>query len=414
MQKSTERQTKPVSPSRFLALALLWGFLTLLLLVYVLRQYSLIVGAADNLTYYWDFKLFYAGSLDFWSGGSLYKPSAVLPFERIIDKNGNSPVGGLLFLLLSQLPLSLAAGCWVILSLVVFYASLSLVWRVYPLPRQWHWRAAIILFIFISYPVLDTLQVGGWGMIIASLDFAAWYYARKGREGRAGVLLGLALSIRWQPFVIFLYFLSMRRWRLIFASLLTALLAYLVALLVFGLHNFIDFANLAFRLTGDNTKLSDPYDGSFRGFLGRISDLLKGAGLNFEGWLPFIWLCGALVLIGCTLWRCRSLSYDYAFSLCIVTGLLLAPSSWMHYHMALLLPMTLLFQHRQYWPLAYIALLWLSVYHLFPFGPPLEFRDNPLLFGSLLSFSLFLLYFYLFRGTRAADDTAYKAISQKS
>jgi len=83
--------------------------LALVILSDTLRAYANIIGAPHSIAL-WDFKLFYSGDLDFFAGGSLYRPAAVLPFPRIsISPNNNSPVGALIFLPFSRLPLPVAA-----------------------------------------------------------------------------------------------------------------------------------------------------------------------------------------------------------------------------------------------------------------------------------------------------------------
>lgn len=399
MQRNQTKRFRLVSPFRSVGLILLWLALGLLFLLYTLHNYFTVAQVSANKINLYDFKLFYSGVLDYFSGGSIYNPSAVLPFERISgSSNNNSPIGTLLFIPFAQLPLVWAAALWNTLSLILLFWGLSFVWRIYPLPQQWHWRAAIVLFVYTAYPVSDALQLGTWGMIIAFLDFTVWYFARKQDEKRAGVLLGLAITCRWQPFTLVLYFLSLQRWRFLFFSALSILCTSILALLIFGLNSFVEFGRLAISISGQGFG-NGAYDGSLRAVLGRFAVLLN---LDLSPSISFLWLALALTLLGVTLWRCRRLSFDYAYSLMLVCGLLVTPLSWMHYHMALLLPMTVLFANRRYLAVVYTGLLWVSI-NIFV---PVDFDNYPLLGGTLLSLSLFLLYLSLFRGVRNEDKKA--------
>ena len=383
MLKLRSRQIK------LLVLAVLWLFSSLTFLLYIFYHIVLIQNATRDLTKLYDFKIFYGGTFDFFDNGSLYRITANLPFERPPDRNGNSPLGALLFLPTALFPFTLAASLWLILSLALFFWGASYIWRVYQPPKQGHWRALLLLLLCLSYPVMASLQFGTWSMIIAFLDFATWHYARQGKDKQAGLFLGLAMAIRWQPFALFLYFLVNRRWRLLAYTLLTLVLGCAITLPLFGLNNYLEFAQQALKLS-TNQSPTDPLDGSLRAFLARL----------LEGNLSTIcWVVGIVLLLGAALWRSRTLSFDYGYSLLLVVGLLLAPASWIHYHLVLLLPMLLL-ARQQYWPSLYTTLYWLGL----PLIILLDWYHNPLLFGSLLTGYLFAFYIVLYRQSKPAAN----------
>ena len=382
------------SPIRFLGLVLLWCFLALVFLLYTLHNYAMIEQAPTDLNKLYDFKLFYSSVLDFFSGGKLYQPSATLPFERVLySSSNNSPVGALVFVPLSQLPVTLAGGVWAFFSLLLLLRGIIYIWQVYSVPQQWHWRIALLLLIYVSFPVVDTIQLGSWGMIIAFFDFAVWYYARKGREKRAGILLGLALTIRWQPFVIFLYFISLQRWRIVVYTVASAIVAGILAILVFGVTSYIEFAELVAGFAGGGG--TGAYDGTLRTGLSRFLIFLAGSN---SAYISVFSVVLTLILLILTLWKCRSLNFDYAYSLCIVCGLLVTPSTWFHYHMALLLPLVVVAQKR-WWAAVPTLFLWLSINLI----TNLDFESNPLLFGTLLTISLLVVYGGLYFGPKEKE-----------
>ncbi len=378
---------------KFLGLVFLWIILGTVFLLYTFHIIFWVTLSLPDWTRLYDFKVFYAGSRDFLFSGSLYHSSSVpLPYDRQPDLNNLSPPGALLFLPFSLLPFRLGAALWIVFSLALLYWGISFFWRVFPLPAEWHWRAVLLLFVFISFPVGDTLQLGTWGLVIAFLDFGAWYYARRGANKRAGILLGLAINLRWQPALLFLFFLVTRRWKVVGTSILVVFGSCLFALPIFGFRAYFEFAALAFNNVGRSA--SNAYDGSLRTFIFRVFQIVSGLGFNLESFLDISWLISAFVLAGITLYRCRKLDFDYGFSLCLVSGMFLAPLSWMHYHVALLLPLVVLITHHKLWAVYFTTLLWLSLNLFFP----LDFGSNPLFFGLLLNFSLIFLFLALFRG----------------
>ncbi len=395
-----------IKPARATAQALFWvgislAFLTLFFYNYFLLQTAAQPGQTNKL---YDFKLFYVGALDWQSGGSLYRPAPLdLPFARIADKNGNTPVAALPFVGLARLPLVEAGMLWTVLSLGVFLWGASLVWRVYGKPLGGGGRASLLLVLLVIHPVALALQLGTWSLLIAGLDFAVWYAARQGRDRQAGAILGFVVSVRWQPFPLFLYFVARRRWWVVGSALLSAVVLNGLAWLVFGWQNFEDFARLVFNF-GNTQSLTRLFDGSLRAEWGRLFELI---GLKMAGVETALWAVSGLALLGFSLWRARRLSYDYGYSLLLVVGLLLAPTNWMHYHMALVLPLALI-ARRRLWLVLFIGAYWLlwSAFDLLNIS---EFDLNSIFFGSVTTGYLLALWLVLFLdgvGESETDKTA--------
>ena len=369
---------------RPIALVSLYALLGIIVLFYTLRAYATIVHAphTDAL---WDFKLFYSGVLDFFTGGSRYKPSAALPCPRTsTSPNNNSPVGSLIFLPLSRLPLPLAAALWEGGSLILLLLAITYIWREVAPPRQWRWRIVLLAGIYVSFPVVDALSLGTWGMLIAFLDVLAWYYIRKGAQRRAGILLGVALVLRWQPLTLLLYMIMQRRWRVVTSTFMTAAICCGLAFLVFGLRSFIEFASLVLR--SSHGVSGDPYDGSLCAELIRLVHAVAPDDPHLASIVSQIGLLGALCLLGVTLWRCWVVSFDQGFSLCITCGLLITPMSWTHYHMALLLPLAIVAQQRR-WPVLCVGIIWLSNTLL-----PFHLDAHPFWYGTAATASLLVVY----------------------
>jgi len=166
---------------------------------------------------------------------------------------------------------------------------------------------------------------------------------------------------------------------------------------VFGVRSFVEFARLV--TTSSTGGAGDPYDGTVRAAVGRVVGALPHTDPPLVALIVQGGLLGALGLLGLTVWRGRSVGLDVGFSLSIVCGFLVVPMSWMHYDMALLLPMAVIAQRRA-WPALCVGLFWLSVRPL-----SLETTLPPLLFGTILTASLVVLYASLWRQSLTRQPT---------
>lgn len=359
-------------------------------LIYTLWTYANIIHAPLSNAL-WDFKLFYGGDRDFLVGGNLYRPIAHLGFPRIrVSPNNNSPVGALIMLPFSQLSLSTAAMLWEAGSLLLLCVAIGYMWRSLRGPRGWRVRAVLLLLIYVSYPVQDTLWLGTWGIVVAFCDVAAWYFARQGSDRRAGVFLGIALVVRWQPCALLLYVIISRRWRMLIFTLLTIAISSAAAMVVFGIRSFGEFASM---VVGASGAVGGAYDGSLPAALIRIVGALTHGNPQLVTIASHGGLLCSVALSAVVLWRCRTLSFDEAFSLSIVCGLLITPLSWFHYHVILLLPLAVIAQ-RRLWPVVVVCAWWIAVELL-----SIDLMTNPLLYGTLLSGSLIMLLCVLYHQT---------------
>jgi uncharacterized membrane protein len=79
-------------------------------------------------------------------------------------------------------------------------------------PRPW-WIFPVILGLLLFNPLLIHILQGQINILILMLLTAGWMLDRRGPEGWAGVLVGLAAAIKLAPAFLFTYFLFTRRWR---------------------------------------------------------------------------------------------------------------------------------------------------------------------------------------------------------
>jgi hypothetical protein len=398
---------------RLLLLAFFWILLAWTFWAYSQQMNAWVQDSPNDKSKAFDFRVFHQGLQEFVKHGSLYKGSDGTSFA-LGNYNGNSPAASFIQFPLVFFPLNTALAIWNILGYSLFVGGLFLLWHTFKndLPKRVYWLVALFVYIYITYPVIETLQLGAWGLLVTFLDLACWYCARHSYNKLAGIFLGLALCVRWQPFVLFFLFLAIKRWSVVISSIVTVIALYLCAILTFGTRAIFEFLEVVSTLvTNRDGSLVRGPDGSLRAFIGRIFELIPNSS-SLGTLITLLWLICSLVLFFGTLWRCTKVSFDNAFGLCIICGLLLAPTSWMHYHTALILPIVLVvFVQKRVWVGIFFGLFWIYPHflvNLLYIITGYDLKQVPNIFNNILTLSLFLLYFYLFRTKEDKKEGKFK------
>ena len=208
----------------------------------VVAAYALVCLSLSGRAYTADFVQFFASAQSLRAGESLYKPLRFDDYYPVQAGAGAGPEGDihpnlnppLLALLVAPLtPLGLARGyaIWSALSLVAGLCACALLWRGLRPPGQnatallWLWLAFLVYF-----PTYTALTMGQVTMILFLVVAGAWLAARSGRDRLAGVLLGVAVSLKVFTALVVVYFALQRRWRAVAWSIGTMLCAALVTL----------------------------------------------------------------------------------------------------------------------------------------------------------------------------------------
>ena len=220
----------------------LLGVVQAVVLGLVLAAYALVCLSLSGRAYTADFVQFFASAQSLRAGESLYKPLRFDDYYPVQAGAGAGPEGDihpnlnppLLALLVAPLtPLGLARGyaIWSALSLVAGLCACALLWRGLRPPGQnatallWLWLAFLVYF-----PTYTALTMGQVTMILFLVVAGAWLAARSGRDRLAGVLLGVAVSLKVFTALVVVYFALQRRWRAVAWSIGTMLCAALVTL----------------------------------------------------------------------------------------------------------------------------------------------------------------------------------------
>ena len=268
----------------------------------------------------------------------------------------NLPIVGWLFVPFAMLGERESSWAFLVFGAVCTLAAWWLVRRLGP--RGDAVAPAVLLLFAVNGPLVNSLREGNTTHVMLLLLVVALLSLQAGRPLAAGVVLGLCALIKLPLLLFGLYFLVMRRWRVVAGGALAIGGAALLSLLVHGIDTNVAWYRdsvapfLGGVIPGFNVQSID-------GFLMRLS---TGVSL-LQDWEPHqpttlhrvvrLAIVAALLVGSGWLMRradpgagdrpAQGLSRRDAIEFCLVLCLALAisPISWSHYYLLLLLPMAL-------------------------------------------------------------------------
>lgn len=198
------------------------------------------------------------------------------------------------------------------------------------------WRLPLAcLALFAYFPTYVSLTYGQTTLFVLLLLVLGWRSLRQGSDVRAGVWLGLAVSLK--PFVALalLAMLFAGYLRAFRAAFVTCALAAAMGLILVGWGDHQDYL----RIAGDVTWLAASWNASFAGYFSRIF-----GGSENVPWLQASMLAklfsilssvAVLTAIGVLLHRTRRWvrgeRVDILFALVVPAMLLISPLGWLYY-----------------------------------------------------------------------------------
>lgn len=315
-----------------------------------------------------DFKAYYTGALALSEGRTdLLYPEAstlnlgVLPDQEwvrfAVDRGVPHPSGyiyppflAVVMRPLTALPYHRANQAWFATNCLLFAAALFFLvtWRPGGVDPM---AAAGIVFVALNfYPTYRAFQCGQVSLMIFSLVAAAFWLLRRGRDGAAGAVVGLAAAVKLTPAVLVIYFLAARRYRAAVGAAGAGAAALLVSLAGAGWANHVKFAGeiLPALSRGAATFANQ----SLPGFLARVGMDTTMNAFQFIDEPRWLWLlarAGSAAVLLVSLFLARRLALrggeDGAaagFALVVMGSLIASPISWEHHYIQALVPLTLL------------------------------------------------------------------------
>ena len=289
-----------------------------------------------------DCQLYYKGAKLILAGKNPYTPESVAEVGMAM---GLPPTNFIWFFPLASLDLTSAREVWNSFTIIGLLLMVAIIVRELRLPSPWATTTlGFGAVMAASWMTDDHLSVGQFSVLIALLLVLAWTYLRRGKDVRAGIMLGLALTVKFYPGIIILYLLLCRRVRLAVAAAVTwgVFAIYITTKVgIFGWQAFSEQTQPYLRAW-----LAHIRNGSLQGVIYRLKYPL----CDFQAGSHPIWKTGStiasilsLALIASTWWLCRkeaakSDTVDVPFALFTCVAIITGPYTWEHYAVTLVLP----------------------------------------------------------------------------
>lgn len=293
------------------------------------------LSAAEGLLA-WDVRFAYLPAVEAMLNGD--SPYPALDDPILEDQKGYVYPPQLLFVLvpLSPLPAGVASAL-VAIGLIALLLGTLRVLEV----RDVRCYAAALLWV----PSISGVLLGNISIPLAFALAVAWRY--RDRVWPPAVALGLSVSAKLLFWPMFVWMLATRRWRPVVWAIVVGAAVTLAAWAVIGFAGFTTYPDLLRRLSEIQTEKS-------YSFVGIASELGLGSWVGNA----LIVAVGGGLLVGTVLFA-RSGDDARSFTCAVAATLALSPIVWLHYLVALLVPMAIL-RPRFTWLWLLPVLLWVS------------------------------------------------------
>lgn len=276
--------------------------------------------------------------------------------NTLIQYNAHPPVAVLLGLPFTELPYHKAHFAWNLVSLLSLALACTLILRAVA-PQTPTLTVAVLMVVLLgSRPVFSHLRDGQLSMLLLLLLTLVWLADRSDRSIRAGLLLGLATAIKFQPGLLFLYFLLRRRWRVVSAGVYGFLSVNFLTLLILGPNAFRDYWEYGYPEVLRWRTWEGTY--SLMSFWSRLFDSGPLGSYSSYFMEPLLaktaTILSSLIVLGLLVGTTRGPKSrdenDMTFGLYILALLPLSPLLWDHYFLMALLPLALIWSHSKITP----------------------------------------------------------------
>jgi alpha-1,2-mannosyltransferase len=246
------------------------------------------------------------------------------------------------------------------------------------------WPTLAVVALALLYPPVGEHFFYGQNKIFVLLMLALMVrWMAGGHDAPAGLILGVAVLMRGFPLLLVGYLLLRRRWRAIAYTVLGIVAGGLATIAILGLPQTLSFSHGLQTVTMPRL-LAVPINVSLGAFVSRMYwySIDPGPGLSnlVRRLLVVAAQLGVLALtVKATIKSRDSADLDWrAFSLWVVTAVLLAPTAWVHYLVLMLIPFAFMAiaaghgraNHRAIWmAVASFLLIALSTGGRTAFGP---------------------------------------------
>lgn len=320
------------------------------LLMFLIPLIIIIDGKAHR-SYPIDFAALYYSGVQFSEGKDVY---ARMPFdflgpvpdpdrvsERNVHPNLNPPASVLLFAPLSKLPFASAFWTWSLISIACAVATAWLLAGGYAAAeRRFAWSVGLLVLLLAYSPTWLAISLGQTTLLVLFLLVAGWRTARAACERSAGAILGTTLAIKPFVGVLLIYFIVLRRWRLVTWYVGSFVAANLIVLAVMGSGVFASYLKVLASVDWHGMDMNASIFGSLDRLIGRAdsqSIVNTGQRIQILGYgISLLLLCSLFMLRRrLSAWPSRQ-GDDVGYAYCLVLMLLISPLGWIYYFPILL------------------------------------------------------------------------------
>jgi alpha-1,2-mannosyltransferase len=282
---------------------------------------------------------------------------------------------------LTLLPVRQAFWLWTALNFAALVSSLILLLRGSGVDFC---TALALIALGLLYPPVGEHFFYGQNKIFVLLALVlVMRWMAHGHDAAAGLILGIAALMRGFPLLMIGYLVLRRRWRVIAYTVAGMAIGGLLTVAILGLQQTLSFSN-GLRFVTKPRFLALPINVSLGAFVSRLYWYAFGAHGGFSNAVRLILVAAAeigllAVTVKATLKYRDAIDMDWrAFSLWVVTAVMLSPTAWVHYLVLMLIPFAQMAiaadrgraNHRAIWmAVASFLLISLSTSGRTAFGP---------------------------------------------
>ncbi len=338
-----------------------------------------------------DFEVLWYAAKDLPTGNNPYLN------PNIFTGVGYPPNSLLYYLPLTYLNLKSAQLLFIIFSLLSLFLVVVLSIKIAFKKVEWKTLLIVLKLVLLSFPTKFTLGMGQNNTIAFLFLLLSFYSYKKDRRVMAGLLLGLVVSLKTVFAFFVLFYLLYKKWDIVVYSFLTILASVVATVFISSTFLYEYYVRIMlpalFKVSGAEVY----YNQGYLGFVARLSQ-----SSNTRQFITPILSFITIIMTSAATIKAKVDDEKLAFSLFVITVLLIDRLSWQHHFVWLIFPFVVLANYainkkeKIYMGILVIAYILVS----WNFKNPKLFSDLPsalllsnAFYGALLLFglNLFLL-----------------------
>lgn len=263
------------------------------------------------------------------------------------------PFALFIFLPFSLCSISIAGKVFTVFSLVCLFLSFLILYKIHNI--QFLSKTGLLLMglTFLSFPVRFTLGMGQINFLILVLIVYFLYYLQHKEKMKSSIFLGLTYAIKLFPFLLLVYLMIKKEWKVIFGTVMVLFITLLLSLGIVSpqvlLHYLLQLPSLS------NSWPTAYYNQAISGFISHI-------GISKGSEVIRLILSGILLLVSFFALfkkKKKQTTNDLSIGYIVTLSLLINPFSWQHHFAFLIIPfisMVIYMQQHKKSMLQYILL----------------------------------------------------------